>query len=145
MSAERRKGTGWESAIVDYLREQGWLYAERRALSGRFDRGDVAGVVGVVIEAKSAAKVELAAWLDEANAEAVNDHADLGVVWFKRRRKASPAGGFVLMDGVTFVQLLRCAGYGSHTGCQECGNDDATTVMALCSDCLYRLDEGRDG
>ena len=113
MTRSRAKGTAWESAIVAYLRERGWPNAERRALSGSADRGDIAGVVGVVIEAKSAARVELAAWLDEANREAVNDRADLGVVWFKRRGKASPGAGFVLMDGVTLLHLLAEAGYGS--------------------------------
>lgn len=111
MSASKRKGTAWESAIVDYLRASGVPHAERRALAGSKDRGDVAGVPGVVFEAKSAARVELAAWLDEAAAEAVNDGADLGVVWFKRRGKASAGAGFVLMDGATLVQLLRAAGY----------------------------------
>jgi len=24
--------------------------------------------------------------------------------------------------------------------CEECGNDDATIRLALCSDCLHRLD-----
>lgn len=111
MSANKRRGTAWESAIVAYLVSRGWLHAERRALAGAKDRGDIAGVVGVVIEAKSATRVELAAWLDEANAEAVNDRARLGAVWFKRRGKASPRDGFVLMDGETFTSLLRDAGY----------------------------------
>ncbi len=111
MSAGKRKGTAWESAIVAFLKGEGWPHAERRALAGSADRGDIAGVVGVVIEAKSAARVELAAWLDEANAEAVNDRARIGAVWFKRRGKTSPRDGFVLMDGQTFATLLREAGY----------------------------------
>lgn len=111
MAASKRRGTAWESAIVTYLVGKGWMHAERRALAGSKDRGDIAGVVGVVIEAKSAARVELAAWLDEANVEALNDRSRVGVVWFKRRGKSSPRDGFVLMDGETFVELLREAGY----------------------------------
>ena len=111
MSRQRTKGTSWESAIVTYLQSVGWPTAERRALNGAKDRGDIAGIVGVVIEAKNASRVELAAWLDEANAEAANDGAEVGVVWFKRRGKTNPRDGFVLMDGHSFVTLLTEAGY----------------------------------
>ena len=107
-----RKGTAWETDIVDYLVLEGWPYVERRRLSGRYDRGDIAGIPGVVIEAKNAKTHALAAWLDEANEECLNDHADLGVAWFKRRGRASAAEGFVLMDGKTFTRLLTAAGYG---------------------------------
>lgn len=105
------KGTGWESSIVGYLVGAGVTHAERRGLAGNSDRGDIAGLPGVVIEAKNCAKVELAAWLDEANTERDNDRADVGVVWFKRRGKTSPGAGFVLMDGSTLVRLLKAAGY----------------------------------
>lgn len=111
MSCSRAKGTAWESAIVDYLRDNGAPHAERRAQSGATDRGDIAGIPAVVIEAKSAARVELAGWLDEAELERKHDHANLGVVWFKRRGKTSPGDGFVLMSGAALVQLLADAGY----------------------------------
>jgi len=111
MTASKRKGTGWESAVVSYLRDNGVPHAERRALAGNKDRGDIAGIPGVAVECKSAARVELAAWVDEAEAERVNDRADLGVVWIKRRGKASPGAGFVIMTGDTLLQLLAAAGY----------------------------------
>lgn len=107
-----RVGTAWETKIVDELKENGWSYAERRRLQGRFDRGDIAGIPGVVIEAKAAKKFELAGWLKEAHEERDNDKADLGFVWFKRPGKGSAADGFVLMDGRTVMQLLTAAGYG---------------------------------
>lgn len=110
MSASKRKGTAWESAIVDYLRANGVPHAERRALGGAKDRGDIAGMPGVVVEAKSAARVELAAWLEEAKAERDNDGAAVGVVWFKRKGKGSAGDGYVLMDGATLMHLLREAG-----------------------------------
>jgi hypothetical protein len=37
MSASRRKGTAWESRVVEYLKEHGFPYAERRALCGTSD------------------------------------------------------------------------------------------------------------
>ncbi len=111
MSASKRKGTAWESAIVDYLRANGVPHAERRALGGAKDRGDIAGMPGVVVEAKSAARVELGAWLTEAEAERVNDGAALAVVWHKRRGKTSAGDGYVTMSGEALVDLLRAAGY----------------------------------
>lgn len=109
MSASKRKGTAAETAIVNYLRTMGFTQAERRALNGNADRGDIAGIPGVVIEAKNCARQELAAWLDEAEVEAENDRAHLGVVWHKRRGRGNPGSWFVTMNGTEFVWLLRLA------------------------------------
>lgn len=111
MNKSKIKGTSWESEIVRYLRECGVPSAERRALHGNHDRGDLAGIPGVVVEAKNAARLDLAGWLDEAEIEQRNDHADLGVVWFKRRGRTSAGRGYVLMSGDAFVGLLIAAGY----------------------------------
>ena len=111
MNRSKAKGTSWESAIVDFLKTEGVLHAERRTLAGAKDRGDIAGIPGVVIEGKSVAKLEPAKHIDEANIEAHNDGADLGVAWVKRRGKTCAGSGFVLMDGHTFVRLLRAAQY----------------------------------
>jgi len=97
-------GTRAESAVVAYLQAQGFP-AERRALAGVNDRGDVAGLAGIVIEIKDHGKMELAEWVKEANREAAVA-GDLGVVWHKRRGQG-PAGGYVTMDGATFVALLK--------------------------------------
>lgn len=115
----KRKGTAWESVIVEYLRGRGFPHAERRALAGASDRGDVAGVPGVVIEAKSCRELRLGPWLDEAETERANDRADLGVVWLKRRGRIDAGKGFVLLDGDTFTWLLRSAGYGQPTTDEE--------------------------
>jgi hypothetical protein len=106
MSASRAKGTGAETAVVNYLRDNGWPHAERRALGGAKDRGDIAGVVSTVIEVKNCARMELAQWVDEAEVEAGNDDAMYGVVWHKRRGRGSPSGWFVTMSGATFTALL---------------------------------------
>lgn len=108
MSASKAKGTRFETAIVTYLTESGFPGVERRALAGTADRGDISGLP-VVVEAKNAARTELAAWVDEATAEAVNAGVDVGVVWMHRRGKASPGEGFVTMSGAAFVELLRHA------------------------------------
>lgn len=109
MSASKRKGTAGESAVVDTLQAAGYP-AERRALSGAKDRGDVSGIrarIGrVVIEVKNCAQMALGAWVDEANAERDNDNAAIGVVWHKRRGKSSPLSWFVTMDGDTWLRVL---------------------------------------
>lgn len=106
MSASKDKGTAWETAIVRYLVDSGFPRAERRALAGTSDRGDIANLP-VVVEAKNCRRDELPGWVDEATAEAVNAGVDVGVVWHHRRGKASPGEGFVTMSGATFVRLLR--------------------------------------
>lgn len=105
-SPNKAKGSAWERAIVDHLRNAGWPYAERRIAGAAKDRGDIAGVVGVVIEAKNKARMALAEWIDEADLERANDGAWLGVVWHKRRGKTSAADGYVTMTGAQFTALL---------------------------------------
>lgn len=111
MSASRRKGTSWETAIVTYLRSEGATLAERRALNGAKDRGDVAGLPGVVVEAKNATRHEIAAWVDETEQERRNDGAAIGLCWIKRRGRTSPADGFVVLTGAQAVALLKAAGF----------------------------------
>lgn len=112
MSRSKQKGTKFETAIVGYVAEHGFPHAERRALSGTQDRGDLAGIPGWVIEAKNCATATLAAWVDEMLAEVANDGAAYGAVWHHRRGKASPADAYVTMTGAMFVRLIRQAGYG---------------------------------
>ena len=107
MSASKRKGTAAESAVVQYLQAMGFTHAERRTLNGAKDRGDIAGLPGVVVEVKNCARQELAAWVAEAERERDNDSASLGAVWHKRRGKGHPADWFVTMSGEQFVFLLR--------------------------------------
>jgi hypothetical protein len=110
VNRSKARGTAWESAIVAYLAEL-WPYVERRTQSGAKDRGDIAGLPGVVIEAKSAARMELSEWAKETAAEVSNAKARIGVTWIKRRGKTSAADGFVIMDGRTFAYLLKEAGW----------------------------------
>ena len=110
-ASAKAAGTSWETEICRTLIAAGWPHAERRRLSGAYDRGDVAGVVGVVIEAKTTTKLDISAALNEATVEAKNAGARIGAAWIKRRGKASAADGYVVIDGTTFMQLLKEAGY----------------------------------
>lgn len=107
VNRSKAKGTAAETAVVRFLQAIGFIHTERRTLAGINDRGDIAGIPGVVIEVKNCAKQELGAWVAEAERERDNDRATLGVVWHKRRGKADPADWFVTMSGAQFAALLR--------------------------------------
>jgi hypothetical protein len=123
----RKRGTSWESEVVNTLRAAGFARAERRRLAGSHDRGDVAGVyhsvgTSLVIECKNTKEVRLASWVDEADVEAANEAAHvlattgdddgaLGVAWAHRRGRAGAGDGYVVMTGDTFLALLRMAGF----------------------------------
>jgi hypothetical protein len=104
MSASRAKGTAAETAVVRFLQANGYPSAERRALAGVNDRGDVAGIPGLVIEVKAEKRLELARYVDEALTEAGLD--DLGIVWHKRVRRGNPGEWYVSMEGWTFLAFL---------------------------------------
>lgn len=83
-------GTAAETAVVRYLRANGFPQAERRALTGSLDQGDVTGIPGVVIEvkggqaAKTASDGQVAEWLTETETERRNAGADIGVLVLAR-------------------------------------------------------------
>jgi hypothetical protein len=107
----KQKGTAWESRVVQHLRDGGWVNAERRAQTGAFDQGDVAGVIGVCFEAKATARWSPSAWLRELDAEMVNSGCEVGAVWAKVAGKAGAQDGVILMSPATLMLLLKQAGY----------------------------------
>jgi hypothetical protein len=111
-NTSKAKGTAWESKIVAALQRAGWPYAERRMLSGAQDKGDIAGIPGLVVEAKDCRTLSFGPWLKEAHVEAFNVGPQVeGVVWAKRRGFPEAEDGFVVMSGETFLRLLKSAGY----------------------------------
>lgn len=84
-------GTACESAVVREFIKAGWPDCERRALSGSQDRGDIAGVPGIVIEVKgghaaeNASDAQVIAWLEETETERRNDNAAYGILVLKRK------------------------------------------------------------
>ena len=105
MNASKRKGTTWESAVVGYLREHGQPYAERRALCGTSDKGDVAGVPGVMLECKAEKTVTLGAYADEVKVQTANAGASIGVAVVKRRNRG-PGDAYVVMSLQQFARML---------------------------------------
>jgi len=99
-----------ERVVADFLAVHGFPFADRRVRTGAADKGDVGGVQvhgeRVAIECKDVAKMNLAGWVSEAEAERVNDGALVGVVVHKRRGKGQPGDQYVTMTLADFVALL---------------------------------------
>lgn len=107
----KARGTAAETAVVNCLQRAGWHATERRALSGALDKGDIAGIPLVCVEVKDCKSLTFGPWLKEALVERDNAHAEIGVVWAKRRGHLDPKDWFVVMDGDTLMRLLKAAGY----------------------------------
>jgi len=112
MTAAKAKGTTAETAVALYLNTKGWQ-AERRALSGAKDKGDITGVPGVVFEVKSAARLCIPEWLRELDAEVANAHADTGLLVVKPKGVGFTRVGqwWAVQPLSDACQLLRDAGY----------------------------------
>ena len=97
MNRPKAIGTAGETGVARYLAAHGFPKAERRALRGIEDGGDIAGVDGIVWEvktgdmAKSAGYMLLDTWMQETERERRNVlDAELGVL-VVQSRGASPA------------------------------------------------------
>jgi hypothetical protein len=102
-------GSSFERAAADFLKANGFPFADRRVKSGAKDKGDIGGVHvhgrPVVLECKNTAKINLGTWAAEAEVERVNDDALVGVVVHKRHGKGSAADQWVTMTLADFVAL----------------------------------------
>jgi len=83
-------GTDAERAVVRVLRANGFPNAERRALRGSADAGDITGTPGIVWEVKGgntarrSSDYQVEAWLVETEQERRNAGADIGVLVVQR-------------------------------------------------------------
>ncbi|MEW2498390.1 hypothetical protein AB0942_33390 [Streptomyces nodosus] len=73
----KARGTQTETAVVRYLLANGFPKAERRALKGADDQGDVTGIEGVCIEVKGDRSNKVSAWKAETVKEAANAGAGM--------------------------------------------------------------------
>lgn len=105
MSASKQKGTGFETAVVRYLRDEGFPACERRSLSGNVDRGDIAGIDGWTIECKNQNGLSLSGWSDETERERLANEDPWGLLVVKRRLKAI-SESYAIMPLESMVQLM---------------------------------------
>jgi len=104
-------GTQAETLVTRFLQENGFGTAERRALHGTYDLGDITGTPGICWEVKSGHAAETAsdglinAWLAETETERKNAKADIGVLVVKRKGKGA-AGDWWAIDRCRYGGLL---------------------------------------
>lgn len=87
MSDNKDKGTRAETAVVRYAIECGWAHAERRALSGTGDRGDITGIIGVCIQVKDVADPKFPKWFKDTLEQAERCNGAIPVLIHKKRMK----------------------------------------------------------
>ena len=111
MSKQRQKGTSFETAIVGWLKEHGFPHAERRALHGTFDKGDITGTGPLVWECKNHKTLAISEWLVETGDERQNAAADYGILVAKRRGHGNPGEQYAILPLHQLAALLKQAGY----------------------------------
>lgn len=85
MGKNQRLGAAWEQAVADYFKDHGFPHCERRVTNGAKDRGDLSGIIGVVIECKNEQRIDLSGYMDEVRVEKANAGVELGFAVIKRR------------------------------------------------------------
>lgn len=110
MSKNRAKGTSMERLVADGLAEAlDDDRIDRAPLRGNGDRGDISGLRTpfgkVAVEVKNVTRMDLAGWVDEAEAERGNLDAIAGVVIHKRKGRGKFADQYVTMSVADFLAL----------------------------------------
>jgi Holliday junction resolvase len=113
MSKAKQKGTLAETALVKFLQSAGFPGAERRALAGVNDLGDITGTPCLAWEVKNHKTYHIPAWLKETKVEQDNAEADFGILVVKPNGVGLDAGKWwAIMSVEDITNLLREAGYG---------------------------------
>lgn len=81
------RGRQTENAVVGFLNDNGYPYAERRRLKGAADEGDITGIPGVVIEVKGDRSNRITEWRRETLTEAENAKAELALLVVRLERQ----------------------------------------------------------
>lgn len=97
-------GTAAETAVTRAARAFGFAQAERRALAGSADLGDVLLCPGVIVEVKAGKQTEspsdaqVTAWWAETVVESVNANADVALLVLRRHGKGDALAWWCWMD-----------------------------------------------
>jgi len=116
-STAKSKGAQTETQFVEFLKANGVPNAERRHLSGAYDKGDISGWVQsngskpVCVEVKSGAQLNIQGWLRELDAEIINSKADIGFLAIRPKGKPRPEDWYIVMRTPGFIDLMREAEY----------------------------------
>lgn len=112
MSKQRQKGTAAETAVVNYLKDNGFPHATRiGSIHGSNDKGDIGGCGPLVLEIKNHKSFDLAGWLDELEVEMGNAGVDSGAVIAKKRGTTQVGEWYAILPVSVLVNILKDAGY----------------------------------
>jgi hypothetical protein len=114
MNRPKAIGTAAESAVVRYLQANGFPGAERRALRGAADAGDIAGTIGICwsvkggAQAEQASDLDIARWMGELETQCGHAHATVAVLVCKRRSTGPGNAGawWAYLDAHTLTTLV---------------------------------------
>ena len=106
-SSEKRKGNAAERAVVEYFKTHGYPQARRTQAGTRHDIGDIDGIPDTAIEVKNHARIDLAGWITQLEAEMQAKGVPNGVVIVKRRGKTDPAHWYAVTPLHVWLELLR--------------------------------------
>lgn len=110
-NSAKQAGARFERIIADCLQRYVSEFIDRRVKTGAADKGDLANLRTVhgdkvVAELKDyGGRYEVGAWLKEAEAERINDEAQVGLVIAKRRGHADPLDQTVIMTVRDYIAL----------------------------------------
>jgi hypothetical protein len=112
MSKNKAKGTSAETAVVNYLNANGFPHAERRALAGINDKGDVGGIPFVVVEVKAHRTYTIPSWMKELATEKANAKATTAFLVVKPNGvgTANTGNWWAIMPLADMTQLIKEAG-----------------------------------
>lgn len=108
----RDVGTRAETAVVRWLKVNGFPDAERRALRGQYDAGDVTGIGPLCIQIKAGDAAQdpsdatVRKWLEETDVQRCNAGAALGVLVLRRRGHADPGRWWAWVYGDRLAVIL---------------------------------------
>ena len=116
VNRSKARGTAAESAVVRWVRANGFPWAERLALAGAKDCGDISLVPGraCIIEVKSHKSAAtgqpgprvLAKWLAETETERLNANADVGLLVVKRAGTTNPGQWWTYLPTRDLLRLV---------------------------------------
>ncbi|GAB3595318.1 hypothetical protein CFAEC_06110 [Corynebacterium faecale] len=95
-ASAKKIGSSFERLVADHLRAGlGIREIDRMTKAGALDKGDIANVRDshdrlLADECKNITKMSLPAWINEAQAEAINYGAHVGIVVHKRHGVTDP-------------------------------------------------------
>lgn len=120
-------GTASETLAVGFLRANGFPGAERRALRGRQDVGDINVCPGVIAEVKARrgrySDAEVMAWLQETLRERENAHASIGFLIIRRMHHPAHSWWAVHLDRYNRPVFMFLADYADQLHDQGWGDN----------------------